>query len=175
MQGIYFCAKDEMEIRARTIENSPRKCLSLTLSLKTMKTLLTAFIALVSFSSSLFAGTVPEAVKQAFAAKYPEASAVKWEQVEGTTFYGAEFKAGKLEVEVVFDEEGNLRSTETEVEYTDLPATVQSAFKSKFPGQAALEAAVFQRADGFTYYLIEIVKEGQTQELNFMENGEFAN
>lgn len=95
--------------------------------------------------------TVPEAVFQAFKAKFPAVQDVDWE-MENDTEYEAEFEVNGTEMSASFDATGKWLATETEVRLTDLPAAVQAALQ----GKKVKEAAKIERADGSTVYEAEV-------------------
>lgn len=76
---------------------------------------------------------VPEVVKKAFAAKYPNATNVKWGK-EDATEYEAEFKLNAVAVAANFKADGSWIVTETEMPIADLPAAVSAAIATLHPG-----------------------------------------
>lgn len=114
-----------------------------------MKTrnLLLALLFALPFTA--MAGNVPDAVKQAFAKKYPAVaeSAVKWES-EGKNFE-AEYKNAKgLEVSVLFAADGTLIETEEEIAVADLPAAIASHVSQNCATPVITKAEVIKDASG---------------------------
>lgn len=97
---------------------------------------------------------VPQAVKNAFAKKYPNAKAEKWEK-EGSN-YEAEFHLNKIENSSVFDETGNFLETEVEIPVNSLPAPVGEYVTKTLGGKKIKEASKITTAKGDVSYEAEI-------------------
>jgi hypothetical protein len=112
---------------------------------------------------------VPQAVKTAFAAKFPKAAKIEW-SLEKAGEYEAEFKLDKAEMSANFNEKGNLIETETEITESALPPSIKSAVAKEFAGYKIGEIAkVF--AKGVTSYELEASKDKKTYEVEFDANG----
>jgi hypothetical protein len=103
-----------------------------------MKKIILFPIVLAVFSISALAQVaVPDAVKSAFAKKFPAAQSVKWsEEKEGVTetVYEAEFKLKDKVSSANFNGKGEWQETELTVVQTDLPADVLKTITSQFAG-----------------------------------------
>lgn len=99
---------------------------------------------------------VPEAVKDAFAKKFPTVKKVDWEK-ENDKEWEAEFKLDKREYSANFLEDGTWQETEHEVKEAELPQQVLSSLKTNFPGYEIEEAEVAETAQR-TDYEVEIEK-----------------
>lgn len=109
-----------------------------------------ALIALVQTVNAQ-ASKVPEAVKLAFAKAYPKADDVKWERENGN--FEVEFElTDDQEMSVVYDANGTLLETETEIPFSDLPQDVQQALK----GKKVKETARITSANGVVTYEVEV-------------------
>lgn len=91
-----------------------------------MKNLLKILSIIVISAAWLFACDnqevqVPQEVQSAFAAEYPDASGVDWER-EGNQ-YKVEFRANELDIEITYDEQGNVIEKLGDVEEDPLPPT----------------------------------------------------
>jgi ABC-type transporter MlaC component len=106
--------------------------------------------AQVGFAQKVKSAQVPQAVKTAFAKKFPAIKA-KWEMEDGN--YEAEFKnKEKVEMSAVFTAEGKWLETEQEIKKSALPAPVLKALL----GKKVKESAKIQRADGTTVFEAEV-------------------
>lgn len=99
---------------------------------------------------------VPQAVKNAFAKKFPTAKKVDWEK-ENDKEWEAEFKLDKVEYSANFLEDGTWQETEHEVKEAELPQQVLSYLKTNFSDYEIEEAEVSETAQG-TVYEVEIEK-----------------
>lgn len=97
---------------------------------------------------------VPQAVKEAFAKKFPGAKVEHW-QKENVN-YEAEFDFEKAEMSANFDEKGNCLETETEIQTNDLPTAIKSYLEKNVPGKKIKEAAKITDASGKLSYEAEV-------------------
>jgi hypothetical protein len=138
-----------------------------------MRTLITiaAFVTGISISGAqeLKEAQVPETVKNAFKAKFPQVTDPEWEK-EGND-YEAEFKVkrvnmengnavkGRIERSVLFNASGELLQTEDEIRVTELPVAVNDYIAKNLNGKKIKEAAKITEASGRIIYEAEIEKE----------------
>ena len=118
---------------------------------------------------------LPQAIQDYLDANYANAEIEESEQdtlCDGTDVYEVELEvADDEEVELTFDNEGNLLFTETEIKTADLPAAVTAAIASNYAGFTAKEAGQLATPDGSSQYEVEL-KNGQTQlEVLFVADG----
>lgn len=123
-------------------------------------------------SSCLFAQKIeekeiPELVKTTFHSRFPEAKGISWDK-EGDK-YEASFDLKKTDNSVLFDSNGNVLETETEIEIKQLPQNVLSYIKTTYLNQKVLEAAKISDANGKVTYEAEI----KGKDLLFDVNGTF--
>jgi Putative beta-lactamase-inhibitor-like, PepSY-like len=116
--------------------------------------------------------TVPEAVKNAFATKFPSATNVKWEK-ENTKEYEASFKVSGTDISANFTIDGNWVETESEISISELPGTVSSAIMAKYPGAVIKGADKIEKPGGKTFYEADIKLNGKNKELLLNTDGSF--
>jgi hypothetical protein len=97
---------------------------------------------------------IPAPVQKAFNTAYPEATGVKWEKENGN--FEASFERKDSEISVVYDANGTLLETETEMETTELPASISDYVKAHYKGQKIKEASKITDAAGVVTYEAEI-------------------
>lgn len=125
---------------------------------KTLMILPAVVIAIFGLSMILEGINVPQLVKDAFAAKYPNAKKVDWE-MEGPKIYEAEFKLDGKEMSACFKEDGTWVETETEMKVKDLPAAIKAALAAQFADYEIEEAEQLERPDLPLGYEVEIENE----------------
>jgi hypothetical protein len=96
------------------------------------KILLLAFFFLIGDGAYSQPVKIPDAVKTAFATKYPNAENVKWGK-ENAKEYEAEFKMNSLSVSANFLIDGSWVESETVMPTADLPAAVKASILKKYP------------------------------------------
>lgn len=96
-------------------------------------------------------GNPPQAVRTAFAQKFPGITDVDWNR-EKNGDWEAEFEQNDTEMSANFSAAGQWLETETEINAADLPASVRAALQ----GKKIKEAARILRADGSTIYEAEV-------------------
>lgn len=111
-----------------------------------------------------------DVVATEFQKKYPNASKVEWENK--TTYVVADFYDNNLETEAWFDLQGTWIMTKTELAFTDLPQTIQSAHQAgKYSNWKIDDIDKLERAETATVYVIE-VEQGETEfKLYYVEDG----
>ena len=110
---------------------------------------------------------VPPAVKAKFISLYPARPEVKWEKEK--TMYEAEFIQNKIETSVLFEANGTMVQTETEIPVSALPKAVTDYITKNLAGKKINEAAKVTDAKGKITYEAEV---GKVDYL-FDENGNF--
>lgn len=125
------------------------------------------FLCTSIFAQKIGEKDVPAGIMAAFQKKYPAANGTKWNKEEGN--YEASFKLNKEELSVVFDTNGNISETETEIALNSLPAGVLDYVKTHYPGKKVSEGAKITDASGAVTYEVEI----KGMDLLFDKNGKF--
>lgn len=101
---------------------------------------------------------VPQAVLTAFAAKYPEATNVKWEK-EHEIYKAEYYNADHNEVDVWFNPDGTWLRTETDLLPTGLPEAVQNYVATNHPDRFIDDCDLIEMP-GSSYYRLELEKSG---------------
>jgi len=125
-----------------------------------------AMITSLAWAQKINEKEVPITVKNALHQKYPDAKEVKWEKEN--QYIEAEFDVKKVDVSVLFDDQGNIIETEQEIEINELPKGVVDYVKSHYK-QNIKEAAKITDAKGTVTYEAEI----KGMDLIFDSNGKF--
>jgi hypothetical protein len=113
---------------------------------------------------------IPKAALTKFETTFPKAKDVKWEK-EGEYFV-AEFTENGLEKEVIYDSEGNLVATETEIKISEIPSKIIDYVNENYIGAEIEEAEKIESVDG-NFFEVEIEYNDSEVELLFDESGNF--
>ncbi len=119
--------------------------------------ILSVFLLAFSFTACS-QSKVPKAVKTAFNKKFPTVKKVDWDK-EGTAQWEAEFKLNKKDMSANFDNRGNWKETETELENNAVPAVVLDVLKTQFAGYKIKEAALTETPEYSAYEIV--IKQGE--------------
>lgn len=103
---------------------------------------------------------IPQAVSNAFSSSYTNATDVEWE-MEGDK-YEVTFEQGDDEMSILYNADGSMYATETEIDITELPKAVNNAVNG-----SATEVCKVVMADGTTSYEVEV----GDKEYTYSENG----
>ena len=139
-----------------------------------MKKLVLAFIG-VSVITITFAQkiNVPAEVSKAFAAKFPNATEVKWGK-ENAKEYEAEFKINNVPVSANFGTDGSWKETETTIKASELPAEVTKSVNTKYPGAEYSVCERIEKPGNKLMYEVNIKVKGKKKELEFNPDGSIA-
>ncbi len=96
---------------------------------------------------------LPQAVQNSFHTIYAAVTDVDWEK-EGN-FYEAEFEENDAEQTILFNANGNILRTESEILISAIPAAIPLYVESNFKG-FKIEETVILKTAGNIYYKIEI-------------------
>lgn len=140
--------------------------------------------------------TVPPAVLQAFAARFPTAPPAAWrremqpvrpayeyethgdfkarEAFSTQEVYEATFQLNGWKTSVVLTPAGLIQETETDLAVQALPAAVRASLARDFEAYQVQEAATIVRADGSTVYEAEVAQAGRTRDVLFTADGRQA-
>ncbi|MFS8616322.1 MAG: PepSY-like domain-containing protein [Solitalea sp.] len=135
------------------------------------------FIAGLLFTASAFTACSDDdsispnnAAEEAFRAKYPEATGVKWERERA--HYVAEFRLSQREAEAWFDANGTWKLTETDLLAEDLPGEVQAVLDAGEYGSWRIDDIDFiERPGQEPFYVIEVEQGEQEFDLYFLADG----
>lgn len=135
-----------------------------------MKITLMTMIALC-FAGATFAQTlqVPQAAKDDFKARFPNASTAKWES-SGKGFE-AEWTTNGKETAVVYDAKGKFVMTEREIDLVSLPSVVTGGLRKAYPAGEAKEAEIQENANHTVTYQVEFKNNGKLMEVTFDAKG----
>ncbi|MEZ5012715.1 MAG: PepSY-like domain-containing protein [Chitinophagales bacterium] len=135
-----------------------------------MKNIILAFLCpciIVLHACGQKAAEVPDAVKTAFANKFPEAKKVSWD-MEKPGEFEAEFKGSDGEYSANFTSDGTWVETEKEIDISDLPDAVQSVLNEQYGGYKSNEAGQVMRSDGSTFLKLSWRKSIQRMSYPFL-------
>ena len=130
--------------------------------------LIMAFI--LSLSANGQGLKVPDAVKNAFAVKFPGATNVKWGK-ENAKEYEAEFKLNNNSVSANFSLNGSWVETESVIPAADLPATVTSVIHTKYPAAVITLAEKTEQPGNKTMYEISFTVNGKKKSIELNPDG----
>jgi Putative beta-lactamase-inhibitor-like, PepSY-like len=99
------------------------------------------------------ASKVPAAVKASFSKQFPGITAA-WEKESGK--YEANFKQNGNSMSALFEVNGTMIESETDMAVSVLPATVLSYIKEHYKGKTIKEGAKITKADGTINYEAEV-------------------
>lgn len=139
-----------------------------------MKNIFIVFVAIIAISISASGQLkVTEAAKKAFAAKFPNATDVKWGK-ENATEYEAEFKLNNQSISANFKTDGSWVETETTIKASELPAAVTNAINTKYPGNTITRAEKLEKPGGKILYETVIKVKGKKKEIEINPDGSFV-
>ncbi len=130
--------------------------------------MLTVFVTAIGFAADaqpIKASKVPEAVKTAFAKKYP-GQLVKWEKENGQ--FEAGFKQNGKNSSALFTADGTMTESEMAIKVAELPAPVLTYVKAHYKA-GIKEGAIITKADGTVNYEAEVNR----KDVIFDEKGNF--
>jgi hypothetical protein len=102
----------------------------------------------------------PEAVQQAFSAKYPAAKKVKWGKDRNDSFE-AHFQLNGVKYRADFNPSGSWIETERSLDWGDLPDAVQDAIKEEYKKDDIVELEFTDNARKGEFYDVEIDPKGK--------------
>ena len=131
--------------------------------------MMSALVAAIGFSAcaqKLDASKVPAAVKTAFVKQYPGLT-TKWEKEDGK--FEASFKQNGKTMSALFEANGTMTESETDIKVSDLPANILAYVKEHYKGKTIKEGAKITKADGTVNYEAEV----DGKDVIFDSNGKF--
>ena len=134
---------------------------------------LTMFLCTMLGTASFAQVKVPAKVQDAFKAKFPAATNVKWSK-ENAKEYEAEFKLNNAAVSANFATDGAWTETETTIPASELPAAVTNAVNKKYPGATMYLTERIEKPGGKTMYEVNIKAKGKKKELEMNPDGTIA-
>ncbi|WP_367752378.1 PepSY-like domain-containing protein [Flavobacterium sp. WC2430] len=131
---------------------------------------LVMLLSVILMYSFAFAGTPPEAVKKAFAKKFPTATKVSWGK-EAPKEWEADFTFEGNSISANFLQDGTWLETEKEIKAMNLPKAVLATVKSNYLDWKIAEADLTETAKNGTIYEVELKKGLKRKSLAFKANG----
>ena len=116
---------------------------------------------------------VPAAVTDAFHAKFPGATELKWDK-ENSKELEANFKFNNSTVSANFGLDGSWKETETTINASELPAAVTNAVSTKYPGSTVFLAERIEKPGNKILYEVNIKFKGKKKELELDPEGYFV-
>ncbi|HMQ62249.1 MAG TPA: PepSY-like domain-containing protein [Flavilitoribacter sp.] len=114
--------------------------------------------------------SAPDAVNNAFKARFPTVQKVKWDK-EAENEWEGEFRMNGKEMSANFNADGAWLETETEIKKSGLPQAVKDAIAAQFAGYKVEEAALVETPDMASAYEVELEKGETTIEALFKGDG----
>lgn len=140
--------------------------------MKNIFIVLTAAIT-IGLSANCQGLKVPDVVKNAFTAKYPNATNVKWGK-ENAKEYEAEFKLNNNSVSANFGLDGSWVETESVIPVSELPVAVKAAISTKYPGASITLAEKTEQPVNKVLYEVTIKVIGKKKSIELNPDGSFA-
>ncbi len=120
----------------------------------------------------LSAQDVPEKVRKAFEARYPDTYVYEWEYKRKSGFYEAEFMYRGVKHEACFTREGLWISTEKELKISELPKAVSEGLvKTRYGDWKIDEVKEHQSGSSSLVYEIEVKQGKKEVDLFFLPDG----
>ncbi|KAA2244625.1 hypothetical protein F0L74_01225 [Chitinophaga agrisoli] len=123
-----------------------------------------------SKSTTAKALVAPVPVKDAFEQNYAGITDAKWSK-RGAGNWVANFSKEDVKTAVEYSPEGSWVATRSEYTADQLPETVASALKTKYPGATVKDASKIERKDVAAYYKVNIQDNGTDKAVLINEAG----
>lgn len=112
---------------------------------------------------------VPQSVKDALEKRYAGASVAAWTY---TAEYEADISVDGKEVEITFDQHGDILQIETEIDPETLPAAVKDRLAQDFPTATIEEAETVEIPEaGLEFFEVELDEDGESVEIHIHTDG----
>lgn len=135
-----------------------------------MKKLLFAICLVVAMTTAAFADTkVNSRALSHFKSTYKEAADVQWKTTNEYT--KASFTWNSQQMEVFYDDNGELVGTSRAVSLNTLPIEAQQKLQKRYEGYTATEAIEFNDAKEGLYYYVSLVKDNTKTVLKISSDG----
>ncbi len=139
-----------------------------------MKLFLIGALALfIGFSSNAQKAVPPQAAKNTFMQKFPNAQKVTWDK-ENATEYEAGFTLNGVKMSSNINTEGKWMETETTIKVSELPENIKSAIVAKYPTAKITGAAKIETLNDGIRYEADLKTGLKKSEVLFSENGKFV-
>ncbi|HYV55064.1 MAG TPA: PepSY-like domain-containing protein [Chitinophagaceae bacterium] len=140
-----------------------------------MKKIFSLLLLSISMAVAIYAQKtkVPAAVTDAFNAKFPGATELKWDK-ENSKELEANFKFNNSIVSANFGLDGSWKETETTINASELPPAVTNAVNTKYPGSTVFLTERIEKPGNKTFYEVNIKFKGKKKELELDPEGHFV-
>ncbi|ADV48324.1 PepSY-like domain-containing protein [Cellulophaga sp. E16_2] len=135
---------------------------------------LTLFISVTYMSCQYQDGKVPKVVKENFNAKYPNENDPDWD-IDKNDNFEASFKKDGVHYRADFSPNGNWIETENNIDKKDLPEVIQDIIDTKYEAYKIVEIEEVTHYQKGFFYDVEITKDGNKQDVEFLKSGAIIN
>jgi hypothetical protein len=136
-------------------------------------TILMAVVLIASMQACTQTEDVPGKVKTAFAEQFSNTTKISWDK-ENETEWEAEFKMNGKEYSANFDNNGNWKETEYEIEESEIPTVVKNTLNSEFVDYEVDDIEVSETPEG-VFYEFELEKGRDEIDVIINKNGNIIN
>lgn len=142
--------------------------------MKHLKYLFFIGILIVLFNCNQAKGQAPQAVQEAFKAKYPNENDPDFE-LDANGNYEAHFKKEGEKYRADFSPEGKWIETENSIKNKELPKAIKKVIKEKYDSEEITEIEHVTSASKGEFYDVEFKQKGKNMDVEFRANGEIIN
>jgi hypothetical protein len=136
-----------------------------------MKTLMIIVIVVLGFNVySLCVSSVPDAVKSAFAQKFPVRKDVSWSKGDSSRFV-ADFSIHGADTQAYFTADGKWLETKTEVDLSQLPRKVIETIHKDYPQCSIVQIEKIENSQNDIVYETDIMSTRIEKELELNGDG----
>jgi len=128
---------------------------------------------IIGFSANCQGLKVPEAVQNAFTARFPNATNLKWGK-ENAKEYEAEFKLNGNSISANFSQDGTWVETESVIPESELPSAVKAAVGKKYPGAPITLAEKTEQPGNKILYEVSVKVNGKRKSVEMTPDGTIA-
>ncbi|MDO1500439.1 PepSY-like domain-containing protein [Winogradskyella maritima] len=142
--------------------------------MKSLK-LITFFIAILGLSCfSKSEAQIPNAVKEAFASKYPGEKGYDWEK-DSHGNIEIQFKRNGEQYRADFTKDGRWIETEVSIKAKELPIAILKRIENDFGDREINEVELVEHATKGKFYDVEFKRKGKNLDVEFREDGTILN
>tara|TARA_R110000868_G_scaffold125037_2_gene330364 strand:+ start:30705 stop:31139 length:435 start_codon:yes stop_codon:yes gene_type:complete len=117
---------------------------------------------------------VPSEVKASFKAKYPGENDPDWEKDKNGNFESS-FKIDGKHYRADYSPEGVWIETERSIKKKELPEIIQQLLKTDYDAFSVVEVEEVQHHSKGLFYDVELKKDGEKHDVEFLKNGQVIN
>ncbi len=138
-----------------------------------LSVILVLAILSISACSNQKGNKIPQEVKTAFAKKFPNAKKISWSK-ENAKDWEAEFIINNKKYSANYDNDGNWKETEYEIDFSDVPENVKSSLDSNFKNYK-VELSEVSKTIKRKVYEFQLQKAGNTIDVSIAPDGSVIN